>query len=614
MPAPQPNQFDPNVLAQALNVQAAAGDGQFGPMMGGDATDMRIPLLYLDPLFDQILLMFPQDNVRELNRRLRHYYKYDPLVRSIIDFHTETPLSDFFLNAPESKEATSYYNDFKDRKNIPNMFINGARDYWTLGESFHYGNWDPEEQEYADFVQLPPEEIEVKAAYVTSQRVHILRPNRELSKTMQSTNEADQIITDYIAAANPTWAQAARKGRPFVLDNSRLFIMQREINGYSPRGISPMLAVVKDLMFQDFLNLFRNVFIQRHSYPLRIFKLGSEAKGFIPNKRMMQDFEIQLAKSINDPHYNLITHPFVNVETHTGHDKVLPLIPYYDLVKSRVMAGLFASESIVSGEKTPYAAGITFMRGLMNRYLTFRGNLENEARKKIWLPLAKKRGFYMPTQAEVSHRVKTTRTDKQLILPKMLWHKANLLSHQAIQQMLIGLREKGQVPAKMVYDMFGYDLDNIEFQFKAEEGSRVDMVWQKVRDDMLAKDENMAQAILSGKTIEEALEAKILAGKAPATEEKKPTAPAGKPRMPTPAAGAPAAGGLPAGRKPPTPTEGGPRPVENKEAGPAGGTPQLGGGNAPTPGTPSLPGERRPRAGETGEAGGGAGGGAAGGV
>ena len=40
----------------------------------GDA--MRTPLLFVDPLFDPILLMFPKENIKELYRRLRHYYSY----------------------------------------------------------------------------------------------------------------------------------------------------------------------------------------------------------------------------------------------------------------------------------------------------------------------------------------------------------------------------------------------------------------------------------------------------------------------------------------------------------------------------------------------------------
>ena len=86
------------LMKEAISVTAAGiGEGTAFPT---DASAARTPLLYLDPLFDQILIMFPQDNLRELYRRLRHYYKYDPYVRTIIDYHTETPISDFELRCP----------------------------------------------------------------------------------------------------------------------------------------------------------------------------------------------------------------------------------------------------------------------------------------------------------------------------------------------------------------------------------------------------------------------------------------------------------------------------------------------------------------------------------
>lgn len=589
-------------LEESLIFQAGAGEGSFGSLMGGDASDMRLPLMYLDPMMDQVLTMFPQDNLRELYRRLRHYYTYDPVVRASCDFHTETPLSDFFCSAPASKDAEIYYNDFKDRKNLFNLFINITRDYNVLGEGFAYGNWDRENQEYSEFIQLPPEEVEVRTSYISTQRVYLLRPNREIMKTMRSINLADRAITNAIKSNNPSWAQAAMSNKAFMMDPNRLFILQREKSAYHPRGVSPLLAVVKDLMFQDFLNLFRTVFIQRHSFPLRIFKLGSEAKGFIPNRKMMHDFQVQLAKSISDPNYNLITHPFVTVESHTGHDKILPLIPYYDHVKSRIMNGLGVSEAIISGEKTPYAAGITFMRGLMNKYITFRNNLQNEAMKKIWIPLARKRGFYQPTEAEVKHKIKVSRTDKQLILPKMMWEKANLLSHQAIQQMLISMQEKGNLPAEYVYEMFGFEAEDVLYRFQREQGTRSDPIWQKVREDLATKDEEVALAILEGKDIQTILKEKIARGKA--AEEGEAPKDKAKPKPVLPGKKT----SLPGSTSPLPPIgEGSGRPAEIREGGPAQTSPTAVG---QPKGVAPVPGERKERPGEeTGAGPGGAAGG-----
>lgn len=50
---------------------------------GGGKRTFRIKFVdsSIDPHFDKILMVFPQDNLREVNRRLRRYYKYAPYLR-----------------------------------------------------------------------------------------------------------------------------------------------------------------------------------------------------------------------------------------------------------------------------------------------------------------------------------------------------------------------------------------------------------------------------------------------------------------------------------------------------------------------------------------------------
>ncbi len=487
--------------------------GQEGLNTAGlDFNTQRVPLLYLDPLFDPILIVFPQDNIRELNRRLRHYYKYDPHIRTIIDLHTETPISDFSLRCSACPEAEEYFNDFKNRVNLLDFVLNLCRDYWLLGEAFGYGNWNDMNNEFDGFVQFPPEEIEVHSAYVSTRRIYVLRPNKEIAKLAKSKNPADQKLVDIIGLTSPMYAQALQENKPFVLDPNRLIVLQRSMAGYSNRGISPVMSVVKDLIYQDYLHLFRTSFVQRHSFPLKLFKIGSVEKGFIPPPSFYTDFRRLLSQATADPDFNIITHPFVNVEYVTGHDKILPLIPYYDHVKSRIFAGLFVSDAIISGEKTPFAAGITFMKGLMNRYLTFRNNLTNELNRKIFMNLSRQRDFYMPTTADVNHKIIIRREDR-LVVPEIYWERANLLSHQAIQQMIITLREKGEIPMQIVAEMFGWKMKDLEYMWEKEESTASDTVYRELRKKVITDSKfkvgDLGRKVLLGQNINSAIREKM---------------------------------------------------------------------------------------------------------
>jgi hypothetical protein len=524
----------------------------------------------------------------------------------------------------------------------------------AVHNSFTFGNWDPTTQEFSSFVQYPPEEIQVTSAFITPNRVYSLRPNKEISKILTSTSPDDQRLAEFIKTEMPDHADSIKRNQPFPLDDSRLIVLQRRMSGYIPRGVSPLLSVVKDLIYEDFLNLFRTTFLQRHcfsedtdiltlsgfknvkdlkkgemiasfnpkteqieyhqatemnfysyngdmvnfkndnvdllvtkehrvfyretngkeyvldatnrlpnnfvfrcadknnvlsetnlsvqdnvkyvpyngmvycptvpphhlifakrnghtvitgqSYPLRLFKLGSEAKGFIPSKKMFREFQSQLIASTNDPNYNLITHPFVNVEYYTGQDKILNLIPHYELTKMRIFAGLFMSDAMVTGEKTPYSSTITYMRALMHRYLSIRNSVEIQFKTKVFQHLARARKFYKPTEAEVAHHIQT-RKDEKLIIPEFFWQKANLLSNQSIMQMALQMRGKFEVPMRYIAEFMGWNIDDMKSELKKEEGTRVDPRWRKAVDDAIAKNPEFAKKIMLGDDIDTALKA-----------------------------------------------------------------------------------------------------------
>jgi hypothetical protein len=214
-------------------------------------------------------------------------------------------------------------------------------------------------------------------------------------------------------------------------------------------------------------------------------------RGFIPPARFYHEFRRLLNQAANDPNFSIVTHPFITTEIVTGHDKTIALQPLYDLVKSRVLTAMFVSEAVISGEKTPFASGITFMRGLMQKYLTFRNNLSNELNRKVFINLSRMRRFYYPTTAEVDHRVITRRADR-LVVPEIGWQKANLMGNQQIMQMLVQLRKDGDAPLKPVLEMFGFDFDDMMEQMKREEGTYADPVLRDVRKKYATGDKKSA--------------------------------------------------------------------------------------------------------------------------
>ena len=238
--------------------QAMNYGGNFGQVS-------RVPLMYVDPLFDPILMLFPVGDRRALNERLRHYYNHHPIVGNLIDLHSEFPLSDFNLETGDPA-ITRYYNEFKERIGLLELMVDSAKDYWLLGEFFRYGNWDATSGEWESFVPLIPEQVNVHSIRLSAQNLYYLRPDPSIKKKVFSSNPIDQAI---IAHTDPEYIDAIKQDKPFRLDNNRLLYMARKGPG-DERGTSIVRRVLKDLVYEDKLRLLQYTFVDRHLFPVKI--------------------------------------------------------------------------------------------------------------------------------------------------------------------------------------------------------------------------------------------------------------------------------------------------------------------------------------------------------
>jgi len=141
----------------------------------------------------------------------------------------------------------------------------------------------------------------------------------------------------------------------------------------------------------------------------------------------------------------------------------------------------------------------------MGRYQTNRNNIQTELTRKVFVPLARMRGYTMPTEAEVAHRVHTRSDQRRLILPKFFWQKANLLSNQQIMQLAIQLWEKKGIPFRTIADMFGWELDAIKDGLKQEESTPLDSDWREAKKKYLADHKSATRDLLDGKKMDEIL-------------------------------------------------------------------------------------------------------------
>jgi hypothetical protein len=251
-------------------------------------------------------------------------------------------------------------------------------------------------------------------------------------------------------------------------------------------------------MYEDKLRLLQFTFADRAMYPIKHWKVGSEAKGWFPDKRQFNETKALIMAGINDPDYNLITHPFVNLEIKDQHGNWQDLKAEFDFAQKRVMIGLFCNDAMLGGEAGPYAKDMINMKVVMHRYLMNRNLLERLIREKVFLPIAREHGLIKRTQAEVQHKLRLSSSYNNFILPKFFYkERVNLLSSQSEQEMLLRLRDKKEIPFELVADMFGWDMDQLQEKFNREADTVFDPLYKAAKDD-LAKEKAMRNRILNG--------------------------------------------------------------------------------------------------------------------
>ena len=589
----------------SLHRQAGAGEGEFVrqadasslgnlPMtssnQSGSSFVGRTPMLYVDPMFDPILFLFPKDRIDEINKRLRHYYETDPIIGSAIDMHTAFPLSDYHLEC-ENRDNQEYWNNHKDRTGQLEFLRQLTHDHWLLGEGIGLPIWDEYNQEFSHYNQYPPENVDIVQSYVTPRKYFMLKPDPKLAEKIKSTAKLDEALTKMM---DPAYVQSLNEGKSYLLgSDEKVMYLARNTTKYRARGVSLLSRALKDLLYKDKLRLLQLTIVDRHMTPIKIFKLGSETKGWIPNKKHFQRLDALLKQAANDPDFNILYHFGLTVEYVGTKDRIWNLTPEFDWIEKQVMSALFVNEEIIHGGMPSAVRDTVNMRTLMYRYMDVREKIERMMITHIFLPTARARGMYRQgRKAEFIKQEEMLRKSsigKDMIIkgefldaekkmfrianshsaaidmsiydiPRPIWKKLNLVNNATEQAMMAQLESDGKIPLEMLFDMLGIDPRTVKAKMAAQESTMFDPLWRQNRESV-GQDKNVRLQILDGKkhgewklAEGEELEDAGPAGSKPAP--KKPLAPppaggAGAPPPPPPkkeekpGAAAPAAAGAP---------------------------------------------------------------------
>ena len=443
----------------------------------------RVPLFWQDPLYDSQLVMFPEYNLPEANKRYRHYYKFNPILSSCVDVHAQFPLSDFQIMC-ENEEVREYYQFTADRLELLNLAECSLRDVALLGESVFLGNWDSANLEWDEWVQYPPEFVEITTIPGSNKRVFTIKPDPEIQRILQENTNASNLLANTLQKYDKKYYNAAVNNEPYDIPDVRVMYLANQVDGYSKRGYPLTKRALPDLMYEQQLRTLQHTFVQRHLFPIKIFKLGSESMGWVPSQKHFQQFKKLLIQAAGDPDMSLIYHFGLQVDYVGTKDKIENLIPHFEWTTKRIMQAFFMNEALMNGD-TSYAGQTANTRLLMHRFMTKRVRLENLFINKIYLPMARQQQLIKQTIGEKKKNtlVKSKRfANNNYYLPTFMWQKQNLLNSQSERQFLMQLFERDAIPWGVIRDVFGLDQKVIDYYRKEDQGTLSNELTREIVD------------------------------------------------------------------------------------------------------------------------------------
>jgi len=502
----------------------------------GDTGDgiTRAPLLYVDPLFDPVLLMFPKENLKELYRRLRHYFTYNPIVKNIITLHSTFPFGDAEIRC-ESKRLEDYYADLGERAELLKTITQMSHDYELLGESVHFGVFDPIDLEWSEFIHLPPENVEIHNAQMGGGSIYQLKPDEDLRKKLSSGKPEDQAE---IEGMDSEYKESLMNNVPWNMDANCIIYYPNKTEGYILRGDSPLKGALRYLLLEDKLYMAMLAMVDRTMFPIKIWKIGSKEQNWLPSKKHFDVLKQNIAMLKNDPDADILYHSFLEMEIKNLSANHEDLLKYFEWTQKRILMGLGATESMFA-EANAYAKDSINIKLIMHRYMLQRATVNKLIQRSVYLPIAAKRGYI----AERAVSTATNATEEQVqipeikryIVPRLLWRPSNLVSNAAEREFLWKIRTAGELSNKAIMDNLGIDPETNSQQLNDEQGTPADPVFRDARKG-LVNDIRTRNQILRGSKMEELdLPTSVPETQKPATAKKPYTGGAG---------GAGAAGGL----------------------------------------------------------------------
>jgi hypothetical protein len=374
--------------------------------------------------------------------------------------YAELPWSQFDLTGVDDKYVLRIYEDMFNRLNIVPKLGPFTRDFFVTGELILHNIFNNTRGIWERIIPHNPDYVRIDGVGLAiDQPLMSLLPTPEIKRLINSPDPRVRKLQKLIPKEI---INSFRANRDVPLDALNTTYIPRLNSSNEVRGTSIYTRLFRVIMYEDFIVNASLAVAQRNAAPLRIFKLGDPATGWLPDQEDEAAFAEMLSMAEADPLAAIIMHHNVSCELVGVSDKVLLISKEWDYIERVKLLALGVSKAFLVGE-TSFASAVAGLQTLMERLQSLRLRFEHDwIIKKICEPIAEIQEFYRRPQHELDHRIRIKKPmdEVELIVPKIKWHK-NLESTQdvAILNIWRDLKERG-ILSEHTYGMgAGIDID-----------------------------------------------------------------------------------------------------------------------------------------------------------
>lgn len=402
----------------------------------------QAPELY-SPLWLDSNLNLPRDRAT-INAWCRAFYALNPFVHNAINLHSTYPISKLQIKCPHP-EIQKFFDDMIEELDLMNICVQIAQEYWLLGESFVFAEYDETKGKWSRLLIQNPDYMIVNRTVVANEPVIMLRPDENLKKIIGSNKPGD---VEQRKQIKPELIEAVKRGQNIPLNNFNVSHLARKISPYEIRGTGLPVCIFRQLMLFDKLRESKYAQASNMINPLTLVKVGGEgADALHPTFADLEAWKQVFEEAQYDKDFKIFTHPGVTVERVGYNQGIYDISGDITQLVKEIYVGLQVPPVLMDGgADTTYANGGVALDVLRQRYMQFRNMLSIWLKRKIFAPISEIQGFYEYKGKE-----------KHLIVPEIDWNHMSLFDAGDYINTLVTLTQpggNGEMPRASLHTLY----------------------------------------------------------------------------------------------------------------------------------------------------------------